>query len=124
MAAHDLDAAQQIQSYADRDWLEKATHDLLTWTIPFPNIQYKVKKGVILDFKRSGVSKRTRKTRRVVLARLANVVRVLLEAFATKETTLKTLFWNSPMPPGNNLWRKRRGATPRWPPQGSTNGPW
>ena len=45
----------------------------------------KSRTAIILDLKKSGVSKRTRKTHRVVLPRLSDLVHDLLDLLATRE---------------------------------------
>ena len=44
----------------------------------------KVKKRLILDLKRSGISNRTRKTHRVTLPRLSDLIQDILQLLATK----------------------------------------
>ena len=91
--ANDPEVAQQLQVHGDRGWLEEVTHQSLqdkfgaNCTVSDFCIVAKTKNGItkkrmILDLK--GVSKRNKKTHRVVLPRLSDLVQDVLSPLSTK----------------------------------------
>ena len=117
--ADDPEAMKHIQEYVDQGWLEHTTRAKLQeeyaddHTISEFCCITKVKNGntkrrTILDLKKSGVSKRTRKTHRVVLPRLSDPVQDLLDLLATRNAhqsvevfvlDFSDAFWQIPLAP-------------------------
>ena len=94
-AASDPEVARQLQDYAGRGGLEEVTYQSLqdkfgaNYTVSDLCIVAKTENGItkkrmILDLKASGVSKRTKKTHRVVLPRLSDLVQDVLSLLSTK----------------------------------------
>ena len=146
-AAQDDEAKNQMRQYADQGWLEQTSHEELVrsygadytvsdFCVVTKEKQGKAKKRLILDLKRSGVSNRTRKTHRITLPRLSDLIQDILQLLATCSAEQKVevfvldfanAFWQIPLAKqerrhfigydGENLWMYKRSA------QGSRNGP-
>ena len=146
-AANDEEAAKQIRQYADRGWLEETSYAKLKkefgndytvsdFCVVVKEKQGRVKRRLILDLKRSGISKRTRKTHRVVLPRLSDLVSDVLRLLSTRTENqgveilvldFTDAYWQIPLAvqerrhfvgyDGQKLWLYKRSA------QGSRNGP-
>ena len=94
-AAQDEEAKDQIRQNADQGWLEQTSHEKLErsygrgctvsdFCVVAKEKQGKVKKRLILDLKRSGISNRTRKTHRVAFPRLSDLIQDMLQLLATR----------------------------------------
>ena len=140
-AAGDDEAAKQIQQYADRGWLEETSYAKLRskFCNGFTVSDFcvvKEKQGRLMLDQRSGISRRTGKTHRVVLLRLSDLVIDVLHLLSTRtpKQGVEILFldftdtyWQIPLAEyerrhlvgfdGRKLWMYERSA------QGSRNGP-
>ena len=143
----DNDSMEQIEGYAKKGWLEETSRQELIqefgsdftvsrFCVISQEKQGKIKQRLILDLKKSGISRRTRKTHRVILPRLSDLVQDLLSMIgkqsAEHDTEVFVLdftdaFWQIPLAScerrhfigtyGHKLWKFKRAA------QGSRNGP-
>ena len=94
-AAQDDEDKDQIRQYADQGWLEQTSREELErsygrgyavsdFCVFAKEKQGKVKKRLILDLKRSGISNRTRKAHGVTLPRLSDLIQDILQLLATR----------------------------------------
>ena len=144
----DQEALAEIERFTAEGWLEKFDKKedaekalggpivVSPFHVIIKNKNGKVKRRLILDLKRSGISARTRHTHRVVLPRISDAVQdalKLIACAAPEEHTeffildFQNAFWNIPLHPlerrffvgaaAGKLWAYRRAA------QGSRNGP-
>ena len=145
-AADDDEAAEQIRQYADRGWLQETSYAKLQrefgndftvsdFCVVVKEKQGKIKRRLILDLNKSGMSRRTRKTHRVVLPRLSDLVNDVLHLLSTRTENqgveilvldFTDAYWQIPLAEqerrhfvgydGQKLWMYKRSA------QGSRNG--
>ena len=95
-AVNGPDAERPILEFASRGWLRKTTREELRencgddfaisdFCVITKETAGRMKKKIILDLKKSGVSRRIRKTHRAVLPRFTDAIKDILELLSTKE---------------------------------------
>ena len=143
----DAESLKQIGEYAEKGWLEETSHQQLVqefgsdfkvsrFCVVSQDTQGTIKKRLVLDLKKSGISRRNKEAHRVVLPRRSDLVQDLLGLAGTQSADQETevfildftdAFWQIPLAPIERrhfigtyiekFWKFKRSA------QGSRNGP-